>query len=122
MRELQFDSIYSFKYSERPYTLSAREQADDVDEAVKSERLTRLLDLQKEIQLEKHACWVGRTVEVLVEGESRKNSAEFSGRSADNRVVNFPGGKEHVGGLVPVQITRFGANSLFGEIAPLWHP
>jgi tRNA-2-methylthio-N6-dimethylallyladenosine synthase len=89
-----------------------------VDEAVKSERLTRLLDLQKEIQLEKHARWVGRTVEVLVEGESRKNSAEFSGRSADNRVVNFPGGKDNVGGLVSVEITRFGANSLFGEIVP----
>lgn len=113
-----FDSIYSFKYSERPYTFSAREQPDDVPEPVKSERLTRLLDLQKQIQLEKHARWVGKTVEVLVEGESRKNAAEFSGRSADNRVVNFRGGRDRVGELVSVAITRFGANSLFGETVP----
>lgn len=118
MEDVRFDSIYSFKYSERPFTLSAREQPDDVSEAVKSERLARLLDLQKQIQLEKHAGWVGRTVEVLVEGESRKNSEEFSGRSADNRVVNFPGGRQRVGELVSVGITRFGANSLFGEIVP----
>jgi tRNA-2-methylthio-N6-dimethylallyladenosine synthase len=118
MVELLFDSIYSFKYSERPYTFSAREQPDDVSEPVKSERLTRLLDLQKQIQLEKHARWVGKTVEVLVEGESRKNAAEFSGRSADNRVVNFSGGRESVGKLVSITITRFGANSLFGESMP----
>jgi tRNA-2-methylthio-N6-dimethylallyladenosine synthase len=118
MDDHRFDSIYSFKYSERPYTFSAREQPDDVPEPVKSERLTRLLDLQKHIQLEKHARWVGRTVEVLVEGESRKSAAEFSGRSADNRIVNFPGGRDRVGELVPVAITRFGANSLFGETVP----
>ncbi len=116
MEELRFDGIYSFKYSERPFTLSAREQPDDVPESVKSERLARLLDLQKQIQLEKHARWVGRTVEVLVERESRKNRAEFSGRSPDNRVVNFPGGRERVGELVSVLITRYGANSLFGEM------
>jgi tRNA-2-methylthio-N6-dimethylallyladenosine synthase len=118
MEALRFDSIYSFKYSERPYTFSAREQPDDVAEHVKSERLTRLLDLQKQIQLEKHAGWIGRTVEVLVEGESRKNSTEFSGRTADNRIVNFPGGRDRVGQLVSVEITRFGANSLFGETVP----
>jgi tRNA-2-methylthio-N6-dimethylallyladenosine synthase len=118
MEELRFDSVYSFKYSERPYTFSAREQSDDVPEPVKSERLTRLLDLQKRIQLEKHAQWVGKTVEVLVEGESRKNAAEFSGRSADNRVVNFPGGRDRVGELVSIVITRYGANSLFGETVP----
>jgi len=55
---------------------------------------------------------------VLVEGESRKNAAEFSGRSPDNRVVNFRGGRDRVGELVSVAITRFGANSLFGETVP----
>jgi tRNA-2-methylthio-N6-dimethylallyladenosine synthase len=116
MEEVRFDGIYSFKYSERPYTFAAREQPDDVTEAVKSERLVRLLELQKRIQLEKHAAFVGRSLEVLVEGESRRNAAEFSGRSADNRIVNFAGGRDRVGEIVPVRITRFGANSLFGEI------
>jgi tRNA-2-methylthio-N6-dimethylallyladenosine synthase len=118
MEEVRFDLIYSFKYSERPYTFSAREQRDDVPETLKSERLARLLELQKRIQLEKHSEWMGKTVEVLVEGESRKNPAEFSGRSADNRVVNFPGGREKLGKLASVRITRFGANSLYGEIVP----
>jgi tRNA-2-methylthio-N6-dimethylallyladenosine synthase len=118
MEELRFDAIYSFKYSERPYTFSAREQPDDVPEAAKSDRLNRLMELQKKIQLTKHAGMVGRRVEVLVEGESRRNREEFSGRSADNRVVNFPGGRDRVGEIVPVGITRFGANSLYGEIFP----
>jgi tRNA-2-methylthio-N6-dimethylallyladenosine synthase len=118
MESMRFDLVYSFKYSERPYTSSAREQTDDVPEPVKRERLDRVNDLQRQIQLEKHRLWLGRTVEVLVEGESRRNSAEFSGRSADNRVVNFPGGHDRVGAIVPVTITRFGANSLFGEIDP----
>lgn len=118
MEALRFDAIYSFKYSERPYTYSAREQPDDVPEPVKTDRLNRLMELQRQIQLEKHAGWVGKTVDVLVEGESRKNAADFSGRSADNRVVNFPGGRDRVGELVSVVITRFGANSLFGETVP----
>jgi tRNA-2-methylthio-N6-dimethylallyladenosine synthase len=117
MKELRFDSVYSFKYSERPYTFAAREQPDDVPEEVKSSRLDELNDLQRRIQLEKHSRWVGRTVEVLVEGESRRKKDELSGRSRDHRVVNFPAGDKRVGDLVPVLITRFGANSLFGEIA-----
>ncbi len=116
MEEMRFDLVYSFKYSERPYTFSAREQPDDVPEPLKSERLDRLNALQREIQLEKHRLWIGRTAEVLVEGESRRSTAEFSGRSADNRVVNLSGGRDRVGTIVPVTITRFGANSLFGEI------
>jgi tRNA-2-methylthio-N6-dimethylallyladenosine synthase len=55
---------------------------------------------------------------VLVEGESRRSPDEFSGRSADNRVVNFGGGRDRVGQIVPVEITRYGANSLSGEILP----
>jgi tRNA-2-methylthio-N6-dimethylallyladenosine synthase len=117
MEELRFDSVYSFKYSERPYTFAAREQPDDIPEDVKSRRLDELNDLQRRIQLDKHAQWVGRTVEVLVEGESRRKKDELSGRSRDNRVVNFPREGKRVGDLVPVTITRFGANSLFGKIA-----
>lgn len=114
IQQVAFDSIYSFKYSERPYTYAAREQADDVPEAVKADRLARLQAAQKQIQSRKNAAFVGRTVEVLVEGRSKKVAEELSGRSPENRVVNFAGRSEP-GQIIPVRITRFGPNSLFGE-------
>ncbi|HXV62227.1 MAG TPA: tRNA (N6-isopentenyl adenosine(37)-C2)-methylthiotransferase MiaB [Vicinamibacteria bacterium] len=110
-----FDSIYSFKYSERPYTFASREQPDDVPDEVKSERLSVLQEHQRRIQLRKNGALVGRTVEVLVEGESKKDSRALSGRSADNRVVNFLGERSLVGKLTSVSITHAGPNSLFGE-------
>ena len=114
IQQVAFDSIYSFKYSERPYTYAAREQADDVPESVKADRLARLQAAQKQIQSRKNAAFVGRTVEVLVEGRSKKVAEELSGRTAGNRVVNFVGRSEP-GRIIPVRITRFGPNSLFGE-------
>ena len=114
IQQVAFDSIYSFKYSERPYTYAAREQADDVPESVKADRLARLQAAQKQIQSRKNAAFVGRTVEVLVEGRSKKVAEELSGRTPGNRVVNFVGRSEP-GRIIPVRITRFGPNSLFGE-------
>jgi tRNA-2-methylthio-N6-dimethylallyladenosine synthase len=114
IQQVAFDSIYSFKYSERPYTYAAREQADDVPESVKADRLARLQAAQKQIQSRKNAAFVGRTVKVLVEGRSKKVAEELSGRTPGNRVVNFVGRSEP-GRIIPVRITRFGPNSLFGE-------
>ena len=114
VKEVAFDSIYSFKYSERPYTYAAREQPDDVPELVKADRLARLQASQKQIQSRKNAAFLGRTVEVLVEGRSKKVAEELSGRTPENRVVNFVG-RSDPGRIIPVRITRFGPNSLFGE-------
>ncbi|HSF19333.1 MAG TPA: tRNA (N6-isopentenyl adenosine(37)-C2)-methylthiotransferase MiaB [Vicinamibacteria bacterium] len=111
-----FDSIYSFKYSERPYTFASREQPDDVSEGVKSERLSVLQEHQRRIQIRKNRALVGRTVDVLVEGESRKDPRALSGRSADNRIVNFFGEPGLAGKLTHVSITHAGPNSLFGEL------
>jgi len=117
LEEVAFDSVFSFKYSERPFTLAARDLADDVPETVKGERLARLQDVQKHIQTRKNAAFVGRSVEVLVEGASKKVASELSGRSPDNRVVNFRGAiPSMIGSVVSVVISRYGANSLFGEI------
>jgi tRNA-2-methylthio-N6-dimethylallyladenosine synthase len=115
-QEVGFDGAYSFKYSERPYTYASRRQPDDVPGPVKAERLTRLQDVQKRIQIRKNAEFLGRTVEVLVEGESKKRSSELSGKSADNRTVNFPGERGTMGTRVQVRVTRSGPNSLFGEL------
>jgi len=114
VKEVAFDSIYSFKYSERPYTYAAREQPDDVPEPVKADRLARLQASQKQIQSRKNAAFVGRMVEVLVEGRSKKVAEELSGRTPENRVVNFVG-RSDPGRIIPIRITRFGPNSLFGE-------
>jgi tRNA-2-methylthio-N6-dimethylallyladenosine synthase len=110
-----FDAVYAFKYSERPFTSASREQSDDVPEPVKAERIARLLDLQRAIQARRNATYVGRVVEVLVEGESRKNPDELSGRSPDHRIVNFPSGRGTMGKRVAVRVTRAGPNSLYGE-------
>lgn len=114
VQEIGFDSIYSFKYSERPFTHAARTQPDDVPEPVKGERLARLQTFQKAIQTRKNAGYVGSDVEVLVEGRSRKVAEELSGRTPENRVVNFVG-KSEPGCIIPIRITRYGPNSLFGE-------
>ena len=111
--EVGFDGIYSFKYSERPFTYASREQVDDVPEAVKAKRLDELQSHQKQIQLRKNAAFVGQRVEVLVEGRSRKVAHELSGRTPHNRVVNFQG-ESRPGATIPVTVTRYGANSLFG--------
>ncbi len=81
---------------------------------MKADRLARLQAAQKQIQSRKNAAFVGRTVEVLVEGRSKKVAEELSGRTPGNRVVNFVGRSEP-GCIIPVRITRFGPNSLFGE-------
>ncbi len=110
-----FDSVYSFKYSERPHTFAEREQPDDVPESVKSHRLTRLQAAQKQIQTRKNRMMLDTVVEVLVEGESKKDPNEFSGRTPHNRVVNFRGDDARPGDLVDVFVTRVGANSLNGH-------
>lgn len=113
----QFHSMFSFKYSERPNTLASKRMPDDVPEAEKSERLTRLQELQRSIQTSLHAQAVGRTVEVLVDSVSKRRETELSGRTSGNSVVNFPGEESWLGRLVMVEIERSGANSLWGRIS-----
>jgi tRNA-2-methylthio-N6-dimethylallyladenosine synthase len=112
-----YDSIFSFKYSPRPYTSAQRELSDDVPPELKSERLARLEDTQRRIQLRKNLELVGRTFEVLVDGASKnkKTSGVLTGRSPHNRVVNFEGDAASVGRFIDVLITRAAPNSLFGE-------
>jgi tRNA-2-methylthio-N6-dimethylallyladenosine synthase len=116
LRDVVFDGVYSFKYSERPFTYASREQPDSVPEAVKGARLARLLEVQRLLQIRKNQTFLGRTLEVLVEGESRKNAAELCGRTGDNRIVNFPAGRDTMGKMVRVRVSRSGPNSLFGEL------
>ncbi len=110
--EVQYDSAFSFKYSPRPNTV-ALGLADEVPEEEKGRRLEILQERQKRIQSEKNAEYVGRTVEVLVEGKARSR-VRLTGRMRNNRIVNFDGPEDLIGRIIQAEITGFSPNSLKG--------
>jgi tRNA-2-methylthio-N6-dimethylallyladenosine synthase len=114
--EVRYADIYSFLYSRRPGTAAA-ELPDELPAAQKQARFDRLLALQGEIGRATWQADVGRTVEVLVEGESRQGEGQLFGRSTWNRIVNFRGDRSLVGSVVPVRVTRSYKNSQLGELA-----
>ncbi len=116
LEEVRFDEIFSFKYSDRPYA-RAREFPDKVPEEVKAERLERVHALQAGITEEINRGYIGKTVEVLVEGPSETRPEFLTGRTRTNHVVNFSAPKELdlKGALVYVLIKETGKHSLRGE-------
>jgi tRNA-2-methylthio-N6-dimethylallyladenosine synthase len=90
LTEVRFVSCYSFTYSPRPGT-AAEQFHDQVPAEEKHDRLLQVQSLQKKIQESLHRTWVGRIVEVLVEGPSRKDHEKWTGRTPEHRIVNFTG-------------------------------
>jgi tRNA-2-methylthio-N6-dimethylallyladenosine synthase len=115
LREVEFDTVYSFTYSERPGT-AAVAHGDAVDAAAKAERLRALHETQQAIQERRYRRFVGRTVEVLVEGPSKRDPSQWTGRTADARIVNFSGASAP-GRLETLEITHSTAFSLKGTLA-----
>jgi tRNA-2-methylthio-N6-dimethylallyladenosine synthase len=113
---VRFQFMYSFKYSPRPNTLADKRMKDDVPESIKSRRIMELQRLQGQIQIELFEAMVGQELMVLVDGTSRRNAAELSGKTDGWVTVNFPGPEGLVGRLVPVRITSAGNNSVRGEL------
>ena len=111
--EVEFDIVYSFVYSPRPGT-KALALPDPVSEREKQDRLARLQERQRGIQERRNRRWVGRDVEVLVEGPSKRDASEWTGRTFENRVVNF-GGRFRPGSKETLRITASTAFSLRGE-------
>ncbi len=114
----QFDSIYSFEYSERPETPALKLLLrDDVPPEVKHARLLEVQALQRDITARRLQRFVGREVEVLVEGESR-TGGQLCGRTSGNQMVNFdaPAGVNLTGRLVPVTIVETRTNTLAGRL------
>ncbi len=109
----RFDSSYIFKYSPRPGT-PAFDIADDVSASEKKERFMELDGLQKLNQQEIFKSYINRTVKVLVEKVSVKDSSEYSGHSTCQKVVNFKGSGELLGKIVNIKITEAKVNTLFG--------
>ncbi len=110
LKEVEYDQVFSFKYSRRPNTL-AEAKVDDVEEEEKGRRLAELQELQREIQLRRNQALLGEVFEVLVEGYQER-LGQAVGRSTANRVINFPGGPEDVGRYLSVKVTAAGPNSL----------
>jgi tRNA-2-methylthio-N6-dimethylallyladenosine synthase len=115
IERVRFDQLYSFKYSDRPGVRAAGFKGK-VPEKVKGERLTRLQDRQKQKTLEINQTLVGRTVQVLVEGPSKRHPDELTGRTPTNKIVNFPAPSEWIGRLAQVTIRSAYANSLRGAL------
>jgi tRNA-2-methylthio-N6-dimethylallyladenosine synthase len=118
VEEVQYHSIFSFKYSVRPNTLAAKRLTDDVSEETKTRRIRDLQLLQRRIQLALHEAAVGQRVEVLVDSRSRRRDWELSGRTSGNTVVNFPGPPQLLGQFIEVEIKRAGPYSVWGEPVP----
>jgi tRNA-2-methylthio-N6-dimethylallyladenosine synthase len=117
IQNVQFDDLFSFKYSPRKGTRAAQFE-DRVEEKIKQERLTILQGIQKGITLQKSQELEGRVEEVLVEGRSKQSDRDVTGRTRSNKIVNFQRGLGLAGELVPVRITKAYPHSLRGETAP----
>jgi tRNA-2-methylthio-N6-dimethylallyladenosine synthase len=113
-REVEFDQAFIFKYSRRRDTPAAG-ITEQVPEEVREERHQRLLTLVNDIAAEKYRSFVGRTVEILVEGPSKRNAARMMGRTRCNRIVIFEGADRHRGEVMDVRIERAGSFTLYGD-------
>ena len=114
--EVQYDNLFSFKYSPRPNTPSLS-MSDSMSEEEKGRRLAVLQDRQREIQSAKNARLVGKRFEVLVSGKSRREN-QWSGYTTSHRMINFASQeRELLGTYVQVRVTGAGPNSLLGDHA-----
>jgi tRNA-2-methylthio-N6-dimethylallyladenosine synthase len=117
LEQLEYDEIFSFTYSPRPQTVSAKVYADDVPPDIKKERLSRVQTLQQGISLAKNRRRIGEVEEILVEGRSKLKSGQVMGRTRGNRIVNLAGDEKLIGRLVRARIVGATANSLLGEMS-----
>ena len=116
MREIRYDSAFMFKYSPREGTLAYRSLEDDVSEEEKGQRLRTVIEMQEKISREINQESVGKTVKVLIEGESRRESDNYQGKSDNFKTTVFPKENALVGDIVEVAIESASAHTLVGRI------
>ena len=115
VRQVRYDSAYTFIYSPRLGTIAAK-MPDGVSAEEKSERIQRLIALQQSITAEVLSGMVGNVEPVLVEGVSARDAGSVGGKTPRAIMVNFPGDESLIGKTVHVKITSAGRNTLRGEI------
>ena len=117
MKEVGFDTAFMFKYSERPGTYAQKHLPDNVPEEEKVRRLNEIIALQNDLSLQSNKKEIGKTVEVLVEGYSKRSKDYMYGRTSQYKTVVFPREGRHIGEKVFVHILEASAATLKGEIA-----
>ena len=116
MADIRYDSAFMFKYSEREGTLAHKALPDDVPEAEKGERLKQIIELQEQISAEINTAAVSDTVAVLVEGESRRETDKYYGKTDGFKTTVFPKADSEIGEVVNVRIHSTTAHTLIGQI------
>ena len=115
MEYVKYDFGYMYAYSERPGTLAGRKMKDDVPETAKLKRLQEIVDLQRQHSAFRTKQFVGKTVEVLIEKESKKSDQDWSGRNSQSITVVFPKENYKIGEFVNVKITNCTSGTLIGK-------
>tara|TARA_B100001559_G_scaffold314758_1_gene315612 strand:- start:960 stop:2411 length:1452 start_codon:yes stop_codon:yes gene_type:complete len=114
MEKVKYSFGYMFKYSERPGTPAAKKLDDNIDEIIKSKRLSEIVELQQKHSLYRSKQFIGKTVEVLIEKESKKSNLNWAGRNQQNTTVVFPKKNYKIGDFVNVKITDCTSATLVG--------
>ena len=118
MREVGFDSAFMFMYSERPGTYAAKKLEDNIPEEIKNRRLQEIIQLQQELSHRSNEKDLGKVFEVLVEGFSKRSTAQLFGRTDQNKVLIFDKKNHRIGDFVKVKVTGFTSATLLGESFP----
>ena len=113
----KYSMSYMFMYSERPGTLAARKLSDDIPLATKKRRLHEIVLLQNQVSLKSNQKDIGKTFEVLIEGDSKRSSEDFKGRNSQNKMTIFP----KIEGLKPgdyvqVEVNDVTTATLIGKV------
>ena len=116
MREVGYYTAFMFQYSERPDTKAAEMYPDDVPHEIKNRRLNEIIALQNELSHLSNKQDMDKVVEVLVEGTSKRSTAELVGRTSQNKICVFPAGDHKVGDYVKVKVTSFTSATLKGNL------
>lgn len=114
VKEVEYDSAFTFIYSRRKYT-PADKMEDQIDDAVKHERFNRLIQVVNEISAKKNMEYQDKIVKVLVEGKSKNDDTKLTGRTETGKLVNFVGNEDFIGKIIEVKITQALTFSLNGE-------
>ena len=115
LEEVGFDWAFMFAYSERPGTLAARQYPDDVPPEVKNRRLNEIIELQGRKSLERYRAQIGKTLEVLVEGPSKRNPEQLCGRASNSMMCVFPANGRTAGNYTTVKVVDCTSATLICE-------
>ena len=114
MEYVGYDYGFMYAYSERPGTLAAKRMEDDVPQSIKKQRLNEIINLQRKLSSNNTKTYLKKTIEVLIEGTSKKSQEHWMGRNSQNYVTIFPKNGEKIGDYVLVKVEECTSATLIG--------